>query len=291
MNTPRERLFCSLDGLSVGDAFGQRFFGTERPALIPSRTLPPGPWRWTDDTEMALSVCDELLAGGRIVPDSLAARFANRFDPSRGYGAGAFGLLRELALGVPWEVAARSLFGGQGSYGNGAAMRAAPIGAYFAGDLARAAEEARWSAIVTHAHPEGQAGAIAVAVAASLVAGGEAPRGNDFLDAVAAHTPEGETRSLLLRGKSLRPHHVEGVASVLGTGYQVSSQDTVPFSLFAVAHFLDSYEDALWWTVAGLGDRDTTCAIVGGVVALQSPPPAAWLAAREPIFLQEAPKV
>jgi hypothetical protein len=42
----------------------------------------------------------------------------------------------------------------------------------------------------------------------------------------------------------------------------------------------------MWTTVAGLGDRDTTCAIVGGIVALSAAPatiPSTWVAAREPL--------
>jgi ADP-ribosylglycohydrolase len=31
---------------------------------------------------------------------------------------------------------------------------------------------------------------------------------------------------------------------------------------------LDSYVEALWHTVSALGDRDTTCAIVGGIMSL-----------------------
>ena len=31
---------------------------------------------------------------------------------------------------------------------------------------------------------------------------------------------------------------------------------------------LDDFEKSVWLTVSGLGDRDTTCAIVGGIVAL-----------------------
>jgi hypothetical protein len=46
-------------------------------------------------------------------------------------------------------------------------MRVAPVGAYFADDLAQAAEQAHRSARVTHAHPEASAGAIAVAIAAA----------------------------------------------------------------------------------------------------------------------------
>jgi ADP-ribosylglycohydrolase len=42
----------------------------------------------------------------------------------------------------------------------------------------------------------------------------------------------------------------------------------------------------MWQTLSALGDRDTTCAIVGGIVAmfagLKSIPPI-WLEKREPI--------
>ena len=42
----------------------------------------------------------------------------------------------------------------------------------------------------------------------------------------------------------------------------------MPFALWCAARHIDNYEEALWATVSGLGDRDTTCAIVGGVVTL-----------------------
>ena len=77
---------------------------------------------------------------------------------------------------------------------------------------------------------------------------------------------------------------VEVAMWVLGTGSKVTAADTVPFSLWCAARHLGDYEEALWTTVSGLGDRDTTCAIVGGIVALSCDPsaiPAAWLAARE----------
>jgi ADP-ribosylglycohydrolase len=49
---------------------------------------------------------------------------------------------------------------------------------------------------------------------------------------------------------------------------------------------LSGFEEAMWTTVAGLGDRDTTCAIVGGIVVLAAGSvavPAEWLASREPL--------
>jgi ADP-ribosylglycohydrolase len=66
----------------------------------------------------------------------------------------------------------------------------------------------------------------------------------------------------------------------------VAGPDTVPFALWCAAQHLDDYEAALWLTVSGLGDRDTTCAIVGGIVALFTGTdgiPAEWRHAREPL--------
>jgi ADP-ribosylglycohydrolase len=60
----------------------------------------------------------------------------------------------------------------------------------------------------------------------------------------------------------------------------------VPFCLWAAAHHRGSYEEALWTTVSGLGDRDTTCAIVGGIVAMSAGVesiPKIWLESREPL--------
>jgi ADP-ribosylglycohydrolase len=78
-------------------------------------------------------------------------------------------------------------------------------------------------------------------------------------------------------------------AKELGSGSRVISEDTVPFSVWCAARHLDSYEEALWSTVSGLGDRDTTCAIVGGIVALSAGRgsiPSAWLETRERLKLR-----
>ncbi len=117
---------------------------------------------------MAVSIVDQLDETGSIDRDQLAERFAERFDPARGYGAGAYRILSAIGEGTHWRHAAGSAFGGSGSLGNGAAMRVAPLGAFFADDLERCVSEARSSAEVTHAHGEGIAGAIAVAVASAL---------------------------------------------------------------------------------------------------------------------------
>jgi len=79
---------------------------------------------------------------------------------------------------------------------------------------------------------------------------------------------------------------VQTVASALGNGSMVTAQDTVPFALWSAACHLNDYEEALWATVSGLGDRDTTCAMVGGVVVMRTGVqgiPKEWLHCQEPI--------
>jgi ADP-ribosylglycohydrolase len=279
----------SLDGLSVGDAFGQRFFTNPQTVerLIALRALPSPPWALTDDSVMAISVVDVLADHRGIDRDRLARLFGARYihDPLRGYGGTACGVLRRIASGGSWRVVAGSVFDGAGSMGNGGAMRAAPIGAYFAGDLPAAADAARRSAEVTHAHPEGQAGAITVAVASAwAAAGGDEPRA--LFDTVLAHTPDGETASGIRRAAELSHDlDVRTVAGTVGNGTRVLAQDTVPFALWCASRHVDDFEEAMWTTVAGLGDRDTTCAIVGGILAARpgATIPPEWLAAREPL--------
>lgn len=286
------RVRAALDGLSVGDAFGQRFFTLDAPIRIASRTPPKGPWRYTDDTEMALAIVEVLAQAGRVDQDALARAFARRWDaaPDRGYGRGAHQLLQALCAGEDWRRAAPGLFSGMGSLGNGGAMRVAPIGAYFADDLDAVVAEARASAVVTHAHPEGQAGAVAAALAAAYAwqrrGEARAAGGAALLSFVLERTPPGETHTGIARALALpEGTSVQTAARTLGAGERVTAMDTVPFSLWCAARWLHDFEEALWTTVAGLGDRDTTCAIVGGIVALSAPEsiPAAWREAREPL--------
>lgn len=234
---------------------------------------------------MALSVVEILRDYGRIEQDALARAFTKRFtvEPFRGYGGGAKKLLGRIASGDDWRTAAVLLFGG-GSYGNGAAMRAAPIGGFFSGDPERAAAEARLSAMITHAHPEGQAGAMAVAAAAAIASRPKRQTYRDFLRETLAFVPSSLTRERIESSFSIPGNNLQEAVRKLGTGANVSAQDTVPFCLWSAAHHLDDFEEAMWWTVRGLGDRDTTCAIVGGIVALSvRSVPHEWVHRREPL--------
>jgi ADP-ribosylglycohydrolase len=282
------RALLSLDGLSVGDAFGEGFVA-RREAIARRQPSPAVPWRWTDDTAMALSIVDELAVRGDVDADALAKRFADRYvaESWRGYGGTAHGILTALADGIPWRVAAQAPFGGQGSKGNGSAMRVAPLGAYFAGDLNRAIAAARRSALPTHLHRDGEAGAIAIAVAAALAArmgAGELARdGAALLTAAYEHTPTSLTRDGIdLATRLALTAPVAAAAAKLGNGSRVLCDDTVPLCLWLAARHLDDFTEAMWQTVSALGDMDTNCAIVGGIIAASGTPiPSSWLVNRE----------
>lgn len=288
-----ERALLSLDGLSVGDAFGQSFFSVtpiiagERYA---GRHLPPPPWFYTDDTVMAVSIFKSLRLHQGIEAEWLAAQFAAEYrrEPDRGYGGTAHGILRAIGEGIPWKEAAGRVFDGEGSCGNGGAMRAAPIGAYFADSIDDVVHHARLSAAVTHAHPDGQAGAIAVALAAAWMVDQykpEKPRDHRMIEFVLAHLPQTETYWRIKKALSL-PLELspQTVALILGNGSQVISSDTVPFCLWMTCRHPNEYTQALWETSCVHGDIDTNCAIVGSLVVLGSGRegiPDEWLSSRE----------
>ncbi|WP_245974142.1 ADP-ribosylglycohydrolase family protein [Thermomonospora umbrina] len=91
-----------------------------------------------------------------------------RHDPLAWPANGLHPRFERVRGGEPWLRVSRELFDGRGSYGNGGAMRVAPLGAYHHDDLSRAAAEAALSAEVTHSNADGIAGAVAVAVATHL---------------------------------------------------------------------------------------------------------------------------
>ena len=281
-----ERAVKSLQGLSIGDAFGDRFFGQPGAvwARIANRIEPEAPWAWTDDSAMARVIVAQLRDHQSIDSKALAQTLASEYrrDMGRGYGNGAAEILNKISHGVSWQEASREAFGGSGSYGNGAAMRAAPIGAYFAGDIPNILEEAKKAALVTHSHPEGLAGGIAVALAAAWATQSEPS--HDVLEFVIEHLVQSQLRDKLLQAQTIPlDSKVSLAADTLGNGTEVSAVDTVPFTLWMVARHRGDFKETLWETVGALGDRDTTCAIVGGIIA-SSPnqdTPDDWLANRE----------
>ncbi len=268
---PLERALISLQGLTVGDAFGDQLplkpEAVEQ--MLSSRALPPPIWRWTDDSNMAFSIVAILRQYGEINQDALAQSFAMHYDVSRGYGPSVHKKMRKMREeNARWQDVIA--IDGSASYGNGGAMRVAPVGAYFAENLPRVVEQAKLSAEVTHAHPEGIAGAIAIAVAAALawqLKGQQPPDRQAFLDMILPYVPDSEVREKIRHARNLAPGaSITLAAAALGDGRFITAQDTVAFTLWCAGEKMENYEEALWFTLSKSCDRDTNCAIVGGIV-------------------------
>jgi ADP-ribosylglycohydrolase len=296
VSTPTERLKRAkecLEGLSVGDAIGESLsYGYYRcRENCDFSALRPGTVRYTDDTAMALAIVETLQRLGGIDEEVMAWAFSSRYrhDPDRGYGKMARRVLEEIGAGTPWREASGKAFGG-GSFGNGAAMRVAPLGAYFADDIGVVPTMAARSARVTQFHPEGIAGAVAVAVAAAVATNQRAmdpARAADAIwEAVLDLTPESAVRTRLAKARVFTDATHGDVAREVGNGAEVSAQDTVPFCIWSACRNLGCYREALLATIEVGGDCDTNCAIVGGVVSAYSAGrdiPGDWHSAREPL--------
>ena len=192
----------ALDGIALGDCFGQTFFVPDKIARqrIKDREILNEPWFFTDDTVMAIGIYRILEKYGKIDQDKLARVFAENYalDWHRGYGGTAHSILQSIGEGKDWREVAAEAFDGMGSMGNGGAMRVAPIGAYFADDMDKVLYYARASAEVTHAHIEGIAGAMAIAAASALFLnkrlGYYFGEGDTFLHDIADKLPESDTK-------------------------------------------------------------------------------------------------
>ncbi len=278
----------SLLGTSIGDAFGDSFFGDtfQVTGHIEKRTLPDSLWEFTDDTIMSVAVFEQLEKYSDIRQEELIGQFIInlKLDELRGYGATVRRLLRETDEGGDWKQIAAQAFDGMGSMGNGAAMRVSTIGAYWFDDLLKVRELARLSAEVTHTNTEAITGAMAVALATALATrsaiNGIPLSASDFTEEIVSYLPDSDTRAKIAKGMTLSPNsHPESLSTILGNGSKMLAQDNVPFVIWCAGHLSHSFEEALWKAVSVLGDRDTICAMVGGITIMSANKetiPSAW---------------
>jgi poly(ADP-ribose) glycohydrolase ARH3 len=276
-----DRAAGALFGTFVGDALGMPFEGLSHAAIpedVEMVAARRGRGTYTDDTQMMIALAESLIARGRVDAECLARAFLDGYEPDRGYGAGTRQVLELWRSGVPVGVAAGRIFDGQGSRGNGAAMRIAPVAVCFRDDPARLCLEAAASARVTHANPVGVDGAVVQATAI-----GAALRDEDILAATQAAATTAKLRRALteveaLLGGARTPREVQGR---LGSSSDVG--ESVAAALYsALAH--DRFEAALRFAVRLGGDTDTVAAMTGAVAGARDgfrAIPTRWVEALE----------
>lgn len=267
----------SLTGISIGDAFGESFFGEESfvKSYIQQRIIPEGNLDFTDDTIMAIAVFKSLEKFGETDQDFLTGEFTENYylDINRGYGPSMHRYFRDVKSGDYWKEVSYAKFEGQGSMGNGGAMRATVIGAYFYDDLKMLKENAERSCEVTHANREAMEGTKAIALAAAFAVrekmGMEILDQQDFIRNIQNELSDSDLKSKLNKCLYLDGNpSMELLVKTLGNGIGMTAQDTVPLVIWMLSRYRSNFEDCLWNTVSALGDRDTTCAMSGGVSIL-----------------------
>ena len=263
-----------LVGAAVGDALGARFEGE---TAVSSHELSqldrvPGPLRYTDDTHMTLGEAESLVERRGFDGAHLAALFARKFreEPWRGYGAGpprVFGLIEQ---GSRWDQAARSLFDGRGSFGNGAAMRVAPAALFAFRSMDQVVKLATQTAVITHTHDHGIEGAVlqACAVAQALrVSPSCGIQVEAFLDALEARVSAPVYRHKLQRAREMLAISgevgPEDVVQTLGNG--IAAPHSVPTAVYVFLRHSQSFEGVVKHAISVGGDTDTIASMAGAL--------------------------
>lgn len=273
MRERRDRARGALVGVVIGDALGARFEG--HPGGVDTDVLERHlgasiPLRGTDDTVMTLALGESLLRHGGIDTSELFEdlRSAWARDPHRGFGAGAAQLFGESSTDGDGPTRAGRMFGGAGSFGNGAAMRVTPCAVFAAGDLDAVAQLARRSASVTHTHPIGEQSAVAQAIAVAASLGGVALRLDELVPVVKQRVPPGPMRSRLDRLVQLDDGADPRAIAEL-TGTSVAGHEAVCAAI-AVACLANGFHDAIRLSIRLGGDTDTIASMAAAIVGASS---------------------
>jgi poly(ADP-ribose) glycohydrolase ARH3 len=264
---PLDRFHGCLLGQAVGDSLGAPFEGLPADFIfwaegkVADLIAKPAdePLRYTDDTQMMIGVAETLVDRGEIEEELLCRRFAANYDPERGYGRGARQIIELMAQGGNWGELAETVFPG-GSFGNGAAMRVAPVGLLFARDPDRVVGEARKSASPTHRHPLGVEGAQLLALAVALASSGPPLDRTAFYRELQRACRTEEFRWQLRAARRLRPHH-----SVAFLGNSLPAHRSVVTAIACFTTCPNSFVDAVGKAIVQGDDTDTLAAMAGAL--------------------------
>jgi len=266
----RAKYLGGMVGSALGDAIGELAFWNRERWRLCAAVEGLEELRYTDDTAMAMGLAESILEKRGIDQQELGDTFSRNFfrEPWRGYAAGPptiFSLVR--SRGISYVEAARSLFDGVGSWGNGAAMRIVPVGLVFHSSECLS-EMAVASAEVTHAHPVGKDGAAVLAWAI-----GEAVRLDPerefpmemFTQGLIDFARTEEIRRKMELVRALIRDEIPPAPAALRLGRSVAVDESMPFAVYSFLKHPKSFEECLFCAILSGGDRDTLGAMAGAI--------------------------
>lgn len=267
----KKKFLGSLLGAALGDAVGASWEGhrlAEEPEIKLTTSL-RGLLRYTDDTHMTIGVAESLAECGGFDGAHMAGRFVDNYyrEPWRGYGPGPPRVFRLIKGGKPWDKAAGDIYPG-GSFGNGAAMRVAPVGLFFWNRPLELREVAYQSGLITHAHVLGMEGAALQAMVVALAVAEDPARPFEplsFMSHLLDFTTEDTYREKLGKFSMLleRPDDRQRVVRELGHG--IEAFNSVPTAIFAFLSHQADFTSAVIYAISLGGDTDTIASMAGAI--------------------------
>ncbi len=277
----KSKFLGGMVGSALGDAIGEMAFWRKNEAHLRSRVARNNILIYTDDTAMAIGLAEAISQVGRLDQQHLGDTFRanHKREPWRGYAMGPPTIFRLVERhGMSYSEAARSLFGGQGSFGNGAAMRIAPVGLFFH-DSPDLYEQASASASVTHAHPVGVDGAavLAWAIAQAVKLHPQEPFPLErFSQGLADFARTAEIRDKMALVRTLIAEDVPPRDAARRLGRGVAMHKSLPFAIYSFLRHAQSFEECLFCAILHGGDRDTlgamACAVSGAYLGIEAIP-------------------
>jgi poly(ADP-ribose) glycohydrolase ARH3 len=276
-------------GSALGDAIGELAFRGLDEAELRSEIAGTDTLIYTDDTAMAIGLAESVLQVGYLDPQHLGDTLRTNYmrEPWRGYAIGPPTIFALVARhGISYSEAAGSLFGDQGSFGNGAAMRIAPVGLFLSSPTRSSPlsasdfyEQVRISAAVTHAHPIGIDGAavLAWAIAQAVSLSPQEPFPFErFCQGFVDFARTSEIREKMELVKTLVADQVPPSDAARRLGQSVAVHESMPFALYAFLRHPTSFEACLFCAILNGGDRDTlgamACAVSGAYLGIEAIP-------------------
>ena len=266
----RSKISGSLMGTGVGDALGASLEGWRRVDEAEIRALAEKrhTLTYTDDTHMMIGVAESLIENKGFDGEHMTGRFMENYsrEPFRGYGPGPPRVFRMIRGGEAWDKAAEKLYGG-GSFGNGSAMRIAPVGVFYYDDIAKLKEIAYKSSQITHAHELGKEGAALQAYAIALATQADpslAFQGNEFLRKLTDFVKHEVYKQKLKSAEELLGEKDRSKV-VAGLGHGIEAFNSVPTAIYSFLSHPNSFEEAVIYAISLGGDTDTIGAMTGAI--------------------------
>lgn len=267
-NRVKDKFLGSILGSVIGDSWGARYEGSYHPVRVEDFDLVWG--KYTDDSEMMKGVLESICTNkGQFNGPDMANTFVRNFDHTRGYGSGAVSVLMKIKDGAPWDKPAKEAFYGEGSLGNGAAMRICPVGLLYHNDQEKLIEITDQISMITHTHRLGRQGAILQACAVALAVESD-PRNfepHEFIEKLKKIpqklSPVYQKKLDKIETYLNSPPPTDRIVKELGVN--VTAPDSVPIAIYNFLNNSANFYEVLFSSIIGGGDTDTIACMSGAI--------------------------